>query len=90
MEYFLYIIQSVADSSYYVGYTHDLRLRLEHHNAGWTMSTKAKRPWKIVYSERCASKSDAIRREAYIKRMKSRTYIESLIRNAGGRPDTAF
>jgi len=50
-----------------------------HHNNGWTKSTKAGIPWIMVYSEKCPSKSDAIRREKEIKRMKSRTYLESLI-----------
>lgn len=67
------------DGSFYVGYAHDVPLRIERHNDGWTRSTKGKRPWRLVYSEEFASKSDAIRREREIKRMKSRVYIEKLI-----------
>ena len=84
MKYFVYILRSEVDGCYYVGYTHDLDLRLIHHNDGWTKSTKAKRPWSLVYSEEFGSKSDAIKREREIKRMKSRAYIESLIRQARG------
>jgi putative endonuclease len=79
VEHFVYILESEKDHSYYIGSTHDLRLRLVHHNDGWTRSTKAKRPWRIAYMERFASKSDALKRERAIKRMKSRRYIESLI-----------
>ncbi len=85
--WFVYIIQSLADESYYVGHTHDLELRVIHHNDGWTTSTKAGCPWKLVYSERYASKGEAMRREKEIKRMKSRSYIERLLHHAGGRPD---
>ncbi|MBI5471822.1 MAG: GIY-YIG nuclease family protein, partial [Ignavibacteriae bacterium] len=59
---YVYILQSELDGSYYVGYSHDVELRLVHHNDGWTTSTKAKRPWKIVYVEPAASKGDAIKR----------------------------
>jgi len=32
--YFTYIIYSKSKDKYYVGYTHDLKLRLERHNTG--------------------------------------------------------
>ncbi len=85
MSYFVCILQSDVDGSYYVGYTYDTALRLVHHNDGWTISTKGKRPWKIVYTEEYGTKTEAIKREKEIKRKKSRSYIESLI-HAGGRP----
>ncbi len=86
--FFVYIIQSLLDGSYYIGVTDDLAWRLWRHNDGWTKSTRGKRPWKIVYVERFTTKSEALKRERIIKAMKSRKYIERLIRNAGGRPDT--
>ena len=85
--WFVYIIQSQTDGSFYVGHTHDLELRVVRHNDGWTTSTKTGRPWTLVYSEPCSSKGEAMKRERQIKRMKSRPYIERLIAHAGGRPD---
>ena len=79
MLFYVYIIQSEQDSPFYVGHSHDVHLRLTHHNDGWTRSTKAKRPWKIVHVELAKSKGDAMKREREIKRMKSRVYIERLI-----------
>jgi len=78
MDFFVYIIYSKSKNKFYIGYTHDLNLRLIHHNDGWTKSTKSGIPWTLVYSEKYPSKFDAIRREKEIKRMKSRKYIESL------------
>jgi putative endonuclease len=78
--YYTYIIYAASDDKYYVGSTHDLKLRLKHHNDGWTKSTKHGIPWKLVYSEQYSSKSDAIRREYQIKKMKSRKYIEDLLK----------
>ena len=86
VHWYVYIIQSGHDDSYYVGHTHDPDLRLTRHNDGWTRSTKGKRPWKIVYVESVPSKGEAMRRERQIKSMKSRTFIERLIAHAGGRP----
>ena len=86
MRYFVYVIQSQKDGGYYVGSSHDPRLRLEHHNDGWTRSTKGRGPWKIVLIEEYESKSQALQRERKIKRMKSREYIRRLI-DGGSCPD---
>lgn len=86
MEWYTYILYSSGIDRYYVGSTDDLQWRLERHNSGWGKYTKRGIPWKIVYYESFSSKSEAIKRENEIKNMKSRKYIESLIR-AGGRLD---
>ncbi|MBI5475673.1 MAG: GIY-YIG nuclease family protein [Ignavibacteriales bacterium] len=85
LKHFVYIIQSEKDKSYYVGYSHNPQLRLEHHNMGWSRSTKGKMPWRLMYIEECKDKTEALKREREIKNRKSRKYIEELIA-AGGRP----
>ena len=80
MEFWVYIIYSKSRDKYYVGYTHDLELRLIHHNQGWTKSTKSGIPWVLEHSEKYVTKSEAMRREREIKNQKSRQYIELLIR----------
>jgi len=77
--FYTYIIYSESTDKYYIGHTHDLILRLQRHNEGWTRSTKAGIPWKLIYSEKYQTKSGAMKREYEIKRMKSRKYIEDLI-----------
>ncbi|MCH8993434.1 MAG: GIY-YIG nuclease family protein [Chloroflexi bacterium] len=51
-----YVLQSVADGHFYVGITNDLQRRLREHNKGRQRSTRARRPFRIVYSEGCASR----------------------------------
>jgi putative endonuclease len=85
--WFVYVLQSETDGSYYIGSTYDVTWRLWRHNDGWTFSTKSKRPWRVVYIEEYPTKHEALRREQAIKRMKSRKYIEKLA--AGVRPDAA-
>jgi putative endonuclease len=87
MFYYTYILYSQSRDRYYIGSTTNLEQRLIRHNAGATPSTKAGRPWVIVYTEAFDSKTEALKRENYLKRMKSRSFIENLIKKAQGRPD---
>ena len=80
MEYYVYILYSKKVDKYYVGYCADLESRLSRHNAGATPSTKNGRPWILVYHEEFNNKTDTIKRERQIKKMKSRQYIEKLIK----------
>lgn len=76
----VYILYSESKDRYYVGYTcQKVEVRLSQHNDGWSRSTKSGIPWKVVYTETCESKSEAIKRENVIKRQKSRAFIERLI-----------
>ena len=69
--YFVYILYSKTKNRYYVGHTNDLQRRLNEHNSGLTRSTKAHKPWNIVYTEKYALKSEAYQREKEIKSYKS-------------------
>ena len=77
--YVLYILYSERLDHYYVGYTNDLERRLSEHNRRKGKYTDRGIPWTLVYTEDYETKSDAEKREAYIKGRKSRLYIESLI-----------
>ena len=79
MTFFVYVLESEKDGSYYVGSTNNFEDRIERHNQGRSQYTKTKRPWQLVYTEEYLNKSDAIKRENQIKRRKSKNYIDSLI-----------
>ena len=79
MPHFVYILYSESRNRYYIGSCGDLDIRLGRHNAGANPSTKSGRPWKIAYHETCADNAEAVKREYYIKKMKSRIYLEALI-----------
>ena len=80
MPYYFYILQSQSDGSYYLGQTSDLEDRLNRHNEGRSRYTRARRPWRLVYSEEYAARAEAMRREREVKGKRSRTFIESLTR----------
>jgi len=77
--YSVYILYSEKLDKYYVGSTADVEKRLERHNEGWGRFTKGGIPWEIVHVEKYRSKPEALKREQYIKRKKSRVYIQDLI-----------
>lgn len=76
--YYVYILQSEKDGTYYVGSTQDLDSRLKRHNQGRSKYTKVRRPWKLRYFEAFLDRSSAVKREIEIKRHKRSSYIEKL------------
>jgi putative endonuclease len=69
--YYVYILKSKKDSKHYIGYTNDLRRRLDEHNNGKSKSTKHRIPFELIYYEAYAIKSSAIRREKKLKKFKN-------------------
>ena len=70
MGYFVYVISSGTNSKLttYVGYTNNLKKRLNLHNKGKGAKFTRGRRWKIIYSEKYDTKSAAKSREYYIKK----------------------
>ncbi len=78
----VYILFSEKLDKYYVGACIDIDRRLYEHNIGRSKFTAIGIPWKIMYMEKYQDLKAAKKREAQIKKMKSRKYIESLIKLA--------
>lgn len=76
-------ILSCADDTLYTGITNDLEKRLAAHNAGTAARyTRGRSPVSLVFTEACADKSAALKREMKIKRL-SRSGKLALIAPAG-------
>jgi len=69
--FYVYVLQSEPNGRFYIGSTKEAATRVIQHNSGRTPSTKAYRPWKLVYSETYGSLVEARRRENEIKSWKS-------------------
>jgi putative endonuclease len=65
--YYVYIIQSKKDLSYYVGITEDLKARLQEHNRGNVKYTSSKIPYEITWYCAFKEKSKALSFEKYLK-----------------------
>ena len=77
--HYTYIIQSEKDLSYYIGSSKDPEKRLVKHNKPHKGYTARKQPWKLVYTEEYDSKSEAFKRENFLKNQRSREFIVRLI-----------
>ena len=82
MTYFVYVLANYKKSKLttYVGYTNSLKKRLKLHNEGKGAKFTRGRNWKIIYKEKYKTKSEAIKREYYIKKnRKLRNFIKNNI-----------
>ena len=72
-KYFVYLLHC-ADNTLYTGITTDLKRRVEEHNSSskGAKYTKARRPVVLVYSEVYVNRSEASKREYFIKKKMSR------------------
>jgi len=66
----IYVLRC-ADSSFYTGITNNLTRRIRQHNA-WQSGSKyvrTRRPATLMYQETVSTRSDALKREAKIKKL---------------------
>jgi len=61
--FYTYVLLSEIDGEFYIGYTENLKKRVEQHQQGMVSSTASKRPHKLIYYEACIDEQDAIARE---------------------------
>jgi putative endonuclease len=80
--FYVYILYSKTLDRFYVGQTENLDNRIFRHTNSGSKSTKAADDWELKYKEECNTRSEAVQREAEIKKKKSRKYIEWLISSA--------
>ena len=77
--YYIYILKSLVDGSYYIGCTKDLEQRLHAHNSGRTRSLKNKRPLEIIHKEDYTDATKAFKREKQIKSYKGGDAFRKLV-----------
>ena len=78
--YFTYVLLSTKDGKFYTGATHNLDRRFGEHNEGLNVSTAHRRPLSLVLFEACPSKTDALRREKYLKSGKGKIYLKKRLK----------
>ena len=83
MPYFTYILRC-NDNTFYTGITPDIKRRIKQHNGllkGGAKYTHSRMPVRLVHTEECATKSEAMQREAAIKKL-TRKEKEQLIKKS--------
>jgi putative endonuclease len=65
--FYIYILLC-SDNSLYTGYTSDINQRFNNHKEGkGSKYVRSRLPFKLIYTEKCTSKSEALKREIEIK-----------------------
>lgn len=81
-EFVVYILFSEKFNKNYTGYTSNLIERFKSHNVLETKGYTLKfRPWEVIHVEFFNSKSEAIKREKYLKTGVGREFIKKIIEN---------
>ena len=65
--YYVYVLQSEKDKKLYIGFTDNLKRRLEEHNQGKNFSTKSRIPLKLIFYEVLPTSEEATEREKFYK-----------------------
>lgn len=77
--FYTYVLKSKKDSKLYIGQSRDLKKRVARHNKGLVLSTKYRRPLKLVYYEACLSEEESVKREQYFKTGFGRRFLKNRI-----------
>jgi putative endonuclease len=74
---YTYVLRSDSDGDWYTGSTGDLRARLRLHAEGRVRSTASRQPCRLIYYEACINRSDAFRRERFLKTGKGKRFLRN-------------
>jgi len=74
---YVYLLQSILfPEKHYVGYSEDLKSRIEAHNFGDSKYTKKFKPWKLVCYFGFANEQSAKKFELYLKTGSGRAFLK--------------
>lgn len=77
--FYVYVLFSYKDKNLYLGYSHNLKLRIKQHQESKVASTKYRLPIELIYYEAYKDKRDATKREYFLKRGRGRELLKSLL-----------
>lgn len=79
--FIVYLLISLKDSRTYLGSTDNLKRRLFQHENGKCISTKDRRPFKLIYTEEYDTLTEARKRERYLKTRHGRRELHKIMEN---------
>lgn len=80
MFFYVYVLESKKTDQLYIGYTTDLKERLQEHNRGTVFSTKPYIPWNLIHYEAYRNIKDAKRRERYLKTTQGSRLLKRMLK----------
>jgi putative endonuclease len=79
-KYFVYILYSLRDGGFYIGYTTNLIARVEQHSNNKVISTKFRTPFKLLHFEYFINRKDAKAREKFLKSGYGRKQLKDILK----------
>lgn len=81
MSYYVYVLLSLKDHKFYVGYSKNLKQRISQHDYGEVKSTQNRRPLKLIHYEYFVNEDDAKAREVFFKSGFGRGQLKKSLKN---------
>jgi len=78
--YYIYAIRSLSKCYLYVGITNNFDNRIKRHNNGWEKTTRAYKPFKLVFLTTTENRNNATSIEIYLKSGMGKEFLQSLIK----------
>ncbi|MCX8008918.1 MAG: GIY-YIG nuclease family protein [Patescibacteria group bacterium] len=78
-KFYVYVLFSLKDRGFYIGYTTDLKSRLSTHSKGLVHSTKNRLPLLLIYYEYFIAETDAKSREIFLKSGYGRKQLQTIL-----------
>ena len=79
--FYVYILKSLKDGHWYIGFTTNLDRRFTEHNTGQNTSTRNRIPFELIYFEGYVNEKDARGRELFLKSGSGHTFLKRQMRN---------
>lgn len=79
--FYVYILRSLKDRRFYIGFTKNVKNRLEEHNSGKVCSTKNRKPFELVYFEAFKYEKDAKAQELFYKTGQGRRVLKGRLKS---------
>jgi putative endonuclease len=78
--FYTYVLLSEKDHKQYIGYTSNLKKRVEEHFSGKSYATKSRLPLELIFYEAFVNQKDALRREKYFKTNPGKRTLKLMLR----------
>ncbi|HEX7042895.1 MAG TPA: GIY-YIG nuclease family protein [Patescibacteria group bacterium] len=79
-KFYTYVLYSLKDLGFYIGYTNNLKRRLIQHAKGEVEATKNRIPVKLIHYEYFVNEEDAKARETFLKSGYGRKQLKEILK----------
>ena len=81
LRFYIYILYSLKDYKFYIGFTNNLKKRLTEHAGRKVEATKNRIPFKLIHYEYFINQKDAKAREKFLKSGFGRRQFKEILKN---------